>query len=561
MFYAADDEEKSVIAAAHAGDDRGALAEMRLTYADNERGQGSVATAIRAGRTIVFQDIATAKGAEPWRGHLVPRGFASVASMPLRVADRVIGTFTLYAAEPDAFDREELELVQEMANDLAFGIEACRERVRRVDAEREARRIATHDRLTDLYNRSYFIDRLGAALEECRARGEPLAVIVVQVRDLPALLDGLGYGPGMQIVREIAQRLQAAVPEEDALARMPQDEFVILRRGADAAAAEVLGRELLGVFAAPVAVGGAEIDVQGHAGASVYPGHGDEPDLLLQRASLASRNAAKQDAPYALYAGATEREDPERLALVAELRRAVATRDMVLHYQPKYDLMAKRVVGSEALLRWRHPVRGNISPGQFVPLAEQTGLIGPLTYMVLESALRQQRAWLDQGLRLPVAVNLSARNLYDPRLRERIEGLLATWGVPGELLQLEITEGALVADPEAARLVLRRLGELGCRTHIDDFGTGYSSLSYLISLPVHALKIDRSFVVRMDSKEALTVVSSIIGMAHGLGMRVVAEGVEHAAERDVLVSLGCDEAQGYLFGRPAPADQFRAALG
>jgi diguanylate cyclase len=560
VYYAADDDEKSVIPAAHAGNDRGVLDAMRLTYADNERGRGTVGTAIRTGRTTVFQSIARATGAEPWREYLLPLGFASVASMPLEADGGVIGTFTLFAAETDAFDGEELELVREMADDLAFGIRACRERLRLVDAEREARHAATHDAVTDLFNRNHFVRRLDAALAACRTRGEPLAVIVLHIRNLQALVDGLGYAPGMQVLREVAQRLQAQVPEEDLLTRVPQDDFAVMRSGADAEAAEAAARELLGAFAASVSIGGTEIDVQGHAGASLFPGHGDEADLLLRRATLASRDAAKHDAPYALYAGATEREDPDRLALVAELRRAIDTRALALHYQPKYDLLARRVTGSEALLRWQHPERGGVSPVQFVPLAEQTGLIGPMTYLVIETALRQQRVWLDQGLRLPVAVNLSVRNLYDPRLLQRIEGLLATWGVPGELLHIEITEGALVADPAAARQVLDRLSALGCRTYIDDFGTGYSSLSYLVSLPVHALKIDRSFIVRMQAREALTIVSSIIGMAHGLGMRVVAEGVEREAERDMLVALGCDEAQGYLFGRPAPAEAFRASL-
>jgi diguanylate cyclase (GGDEF)-like protein len=557
VFYAADDEEKSVLPAARAGEDHGALDAMRLTYADDERGRGTVGTAIRTGKTTVFQDIATAEGAGPWRQHLLPHGFGAVASMPLRVEGRVIGTFTLFAAETDAFDREELELVQEMADDLAFGIAGCRERLRLVDAEREARRVATHDGLTDLHNRSHFIHCLGTAIAECAARAEPLAVTVVHVRNLPALLEALGYAPGMQVVREIAQRLQALVAEDDMLARVPQDDFVFMRRGADAAAAEALAHQVLGVFATPVAISGTEIDVQGHAGTSLYPGHGEEPDLLLRRATLAARDAAKHDAPYALYAGATERENPGRLALAADLRRAIATRGLTLHYQPKYDLLAKQVVGSEALLRWQHPARGGVSPAQFVPLAEQTGLIRPLTYLVLEGALRQQRAWLEQGLELPVAVNLSVRNLYDPQLQRRIEGLLATWGVPPALLQLEITEGALIEDPRTAQRVLHGLYELGCRTYIDDFGTGYSSLNYLVSLPVHALKIDRSFILQMEKKEALTVVSSIIGMAHGLGLRVVAEGVEREAERDVLVALGCDEAQGYLFGKPVPAEAFK----
>jgi diguanylate cyclase (GGDEF)-like protein len=561
VYYAASDEEKSVVPAASAGDDRGALAAMRLTWEDNERGQGTVGTAIRSGRTTVFQSIAQAPGAAPWREHLLPRGFGSVASMPLRVDGDVIGTFTLFAAETDAFDGEELELVQEMADDLAFGVAACRERLKRIDAEREARRVATHDALTDLHNRSYFLNALAQAIAKAAGQGMPLAVLAIHIRDLPALFDGLGYGPGTQVIREIAERLRRVVPEGELLARVPPDDFVVLRAGADAERASALAAELLAAFGTPVALDEARIDVQGHVGASFFPGHGDEPDLLLRRAAIAARDGAKRDQPFTAYAGATEREDPARLALVGDLRRAIEQRSLHLHFQPKVDLGAGRIVGSEALVRWRHPERGSISPGQFVPLAEQTGLIRQMTYLVIETAIRQQRAWLDGGVRLPLAVNLSVRNLYDPRLVERIHGLLATWGVPGEMLEFEITEGALVEEPQTARAVLERLRKAGGKIYIDDFGTGYSSLSYLVSLPVHALKIDRSFIVQMSSsREARSVVASVISMGHQLGLRVVAEGVEREQERDALVALGCDEAQGYLLGRPMEADAFRAKL-
>jgi diguanylate cyclase (GGDEF)-like protein len=561
VYYAAGDEEKSVVPAASAGDDRGALEAMRLTWEDNERGQGTVGTTIRSGRTTVFQSIAQAPGAAPWREHLLPRGFGAVASMPLRVEGATIGTFTLFAAETDAFHKEELDLVQEMADDLAFGITTCRERIKRIDAEREARRIATHDGLTDLHNRSYFLNALGRAIDAAAAQRTPLAVLAVHVRDLPALIDGLGYGPGMQVVREIAERLRRIVPESELLARVPPDDFVTLRGGIDAEGARALAAGLLAAFATPVAVGGTQIDVQGHVGASFYPGHGDEADPLLRRAAIAARAGAKRDQPFTTYAGATDREDPARLTLVRDLRRAIDARELHLQFQPKVDLAASRIVGSEALVRWRHPERGNISPGQFVPLAEQTGLIRQMTYFVVEAAIRQQRAWLDAGLRLPVAVNLSVRNFYDPRLVERIEGLLATWGVPGALLEFEITEGALVEEPQTARAVLERLRKAGGKIYIDDFGTGYSSLSYLVSLPVHALKIDRSFIVQMfASKEARAVVASIVSMGHELGLRVVAEGVEQPHERDALVAMGCDEAQGYLFSPPVVQEKFPGLL-
>lgn len=561
VYYAAGDEEKSVLPAAHAGNDRGILETLQLTWADSERGHGTAATSIRTGRPKVFQSIAEEPGSLPWRETLLKRGFGSVASLPLNVNGGTIGTFTLFASETDAFHKEELELVQEMADDLAFGITACRERTRRIDAEREARRVATHDDLTELYNRNYFLNALEQALAKASDERDPLAVLTIHCRDLPALIDALGYGPGTQVVREIGERLRGIVPEGEILARVPPDEFALLHPRVDAEGARALAKGLLAAFQAPVDVGGTQIDVQGHVGASFYPGHGDEPDLLLRRSAIAAREGAKRDQAFTAYAGATEREDPARVALTRDLRRAIEDRGLQLHYQPKIDLKAGRMVGAEALVRWRHPDRGNISPGQFVPLAEHTGLISQLTYLVMETAVRQQRAWLDAGFRLPVAVNLSVRNLYDPRLVERIEGLLSTWGVPGELIEFEITEGALVEDPHTARAVLGAMRKGGSKIYIDDFGTGYSSLSYLVSLPVHSLKIDRSFIVQMSrSKEAHAVVSSIVSMGHQLGLRVVAEGVERAEERDALNALACDEAQGYLFSPPVPSQAIETML-
>jgi diguanylate cyclase len=223
------------------------------------------------------------------------------------------------------------------------------------------------------------------------------------------------------------------------------------------------------------------------------------------------------------------------------------------------DLVTGRPRGAEALVRWPHRTKGLIPPVQFVGLAEQTGLIRPMTMLILDLAVRQQHAWSEVGAPLPIAVNLSVRNLYDPRLLEVLTGLLRTWGLPPESIEFEITESALVDDPDAAKQVLSHLRRLGCKIYIDDFGTGYSSLNYLVALPVHALKIDRTFVLQMStSKEAHSVVASVISMAHNLGLRVVAEGVENEQDVAMLRALGCDEVQGYLYAKPMPAEQYAA---
>jgi EAL domain-containing protein (putative c-di-GMP-specific phosphodiesterase class I) len=248
--------------------------------------------------------------------------------------------------------------------------------------------------------------------------------------------------------------------------------------------------------------------------------------------------------------------------MAAELRAAIEQRSLVLHYQPKLDLATNRICGCEALVRWPHPQRGMISPGEFVPIAEQTGLIREMTYLVLESAASQQRSWSSAGNRIPIAVNLSVRNLHDPGLLHRIEELCATWGLPAESLEFEITESALMEEPAVAKAAIAGLRATGSKIYIDDFGTGYSSLSYLVSLPVHSLKVDRSFVAGMTkSREAHSVVASVVSMAHALGLRVVGEGVETSVELEQLRCMGCDEAQGYFIGRPVPAESFQAQFG
>jgi EAL domain-containing protein (putative c-di-GMP-specific phosphodiesterase class I) len=277
---------------------------------------------------------------------------------------------------------------------------------------------------------------------------------------------------------------------------------------------------------------------------------------------LAAREGGRRDAPFYVYSGATERENPARLALVSELRAAIDGDQLRLFYQPKIDIASGRIVAAEALVRWFHPQKGMIPPAEFIPVAEQTGLIRPMTLRILELAVQQQRSWSRGGAPVPVAVNISARSLLDPRWQLQLTGMLAQWDVDPSLIEIEITESALVEEPAIAAVVLSTLRETGFRIYIDDFGTGYSSLSYLVSLPAHALKIDRSFVVAMGrSREAYSVVSSVVSMAHGLGLRVVAEGVETEKDLEMLDRLGCDEAQGYFIAKPLPAAEFQAWMG
>jgi diguanylate cyclase (GGDEF)-like protein len=560
--YAQKDDRKSVASMACAGMDDGFIDTLELTWADTERGQGTVGTAIRTGAHCIVRSIANDPRFQPWRDEALKRGYGSIVSFPLTVEEGVLGTFTLIAAEEDAFDDDELALLDELAADLSFGISGLRSRHRRNEAERQVKRTATHDMLTGLPNAAGLLARLPQEISAAGTGNQALAVLVVHLSRLQDVYDSLGYGPGNAIVREVAGRLRTVSDCGGSLARISPEDFAVLLPKTDARRAAMIAERISAVFRAAVKAGDVQVDFQAALGASYYPGHGDDADLLLRRASIAARDAARKGMSYLPYQGVTERESPARLAIAAELRVAVEQRSLVLHYQPKLDLRTNRISGCEALVRWPHRQRGMISPGEFIPIAEQTGLIHDMTYLVLELAASQQRTWRSAGNGMPIAVNLSVRNLHDPGLLQRVDELRATWGLPPESLEFEITESALMEEPAVAKAAIAGLRATGSKIYIDDFGTGYSSLSYLVSLPVHSLKVDRSFVAGMTkSREAHSLVTSVVSMAHALALRVVAEGVETSDELEQLRCMGCDEAQGYYIGRPVPAESFQSQLG
>lgn len=556
VYYALTDDEKSIVIKAYAGGLDIDVSALKLTWADNRLGRGPEGTAVRTGHMDVIHNVMTEPRFEPWREMAKSLGVNSVISFPLKVEGAVIGTFTLAATEVEAFDDDEVELLEEMAADLSFGIETIRSRAQRDAAYAAAEHAARHDPGTGLPNRATLVRRLSHLLRIAQLSGEPSTVLVAHLPRMKDLLDGLGYDPSNRILAILATRLRAFENFGGFVARISFDEFgiVLSQRNLDEVAPVVM--QLRRAFEQAVNIEGALIEVQASIGLVMMPDHGDEPDLLLRRAGLAAREAARRDLPSSVYSGATERQNPLQLAMVAELRRAMERNELTLHYQPKVDIRSGKMLAVEALVRWIHPDKGMIPPAQFIPLAEQTGLIRQMTFSIIETAVRQQTAWLARGLQTPIAVNLAARSLADPQFVPRFSEILARHGSPADLIDLEITESSLIDDPEGARRTLLGLRDLGCRIYIDDFGTGYSSLSYLVNLPVHALKIDRSFIIEMGKNQgAYLVVASVISMAQSLGLRVVAEGVETTEDIDRLRELGCDEGQGYLYCRPQPADR------
>ncbi|MDP1674285.1 MAG: bifunctional diguanylate cyclase/phosphodiesterase, partial [Burkholderiales bacterium] len=412
---------------------------------------------------------------------------------------------------------------------------------------------------TGLPNRATLIRQLEYFAQITQTTGEPATVLMIYMPRMKDLFDGLGHKTSDRILSMLAARLRAFNSFGGFVARMSYDEFgiVLARNSLEEAAPIALLLQRL--FEQPIELEGSWIEVQASIGITVLPDHGKEPDLLVRRAGLTAREAARRDLASLIYAGETERENPLQLALVAELRKAIDRNDLTLHYQPKVDIRSGTMYSVEALVRWMHPEKGMISPAEFIPLAEKTGLIRPMTYAILEIAAQQQAAWMARGLQTPIAVNLTARSLVDPQFAPRLADILARHGVPAELISIEITESSLVDDPEGAQRMLSQLQDDGHPIYIDDFGTGYSSLSYLVNLPVKSLKIDRSFINEMGkTRGAYLVVASVISMAQSLGLYVVAEGVETAQDVDLLRELGCDQGQGYLFCKPIPAATLEA---
>ncbi|HEY3061412.1 MAG TPA: EAL domain-containing protein [Chloroflexota bacterium] len=414
---------------------------------------------------------------------------------------------------------------------------------------------ALHDLLTDLPNRSLLHSRLEQSiLARAGAQDYSVALLLIDLDRFKEVNDTFGHQHGDLLLQEIGPRLRDVLGPHDTIARLGGDEFAVLLPRATALRAERVARRLLSALDQPFEIDSYSVDVNGSIGIALNPDHGDTADVLIQRADIAMYVAKRSNRGFAFYAPEHDQHTPDRLALVGELRRAIDNDELTLVYQPKVNLETGRWIGAEALIRWQHPQRGMISPDQFIPLAEQTGLIRLLSRWVLSTALRQVRAWQGTGVDLPIAVNLSMRDLHDPELPDTVAELLSTWQVAPSRLMVEITENGLMAEPARALQTVTGLRAMGIRIAIDDFGTGYSSLAYLKRLPVDELKIDRSFVRELaGDRDDLAIVRSTISLGHDLGLRIVAEGVEDAATMDLLQELGCDIGQGYHIGKPVAA--------
>jgi diguanylate cyclase (GGDEF)-like protein/PAS domain S-box-containing protein len=485
------------------------------------------------------------------------RDLASAAVVPVRASDGVRGVICALLAAPDAFAAEELNFVDALANALSTGLQ-------RSDSEGRLAFLAQFDPLTGLPNRALLADRFSQMIVLARRHDKPLGVLFIDLDDFKLVNDTLGHAAGDELLKETASRLQAAVRPGDTVARISGDEFAIvlndLARPDDAGQ---VAQKIIGRLAEPMQLRGQEVFVTASIGIATFPADGAEAEPLLgaadaamYRAKQAGRNA------FQFFTAEINQRTRARAQLGSELRRALEREEFTLAYQPKIDLRSGLTCAGEALLRWKHPERGPVSPAEFIPVLEETGLIVAVGEWVIGRACRDIRSWQEAGLAaVPIAVNLSARQFRQQDLETRIRHLVSAAGVTPQMIELEITESQLMQDPDHAIRVTRALSEAGIRIAIDDFGTGYSSLSYLTRFPVSSLKIDRSFVAGLLSDPAHAAIArAIIDMAHTLGFIVVAEGVETDGQAAFLRGLGCEQAQGYLFARPMPAADFKALL-
>jgi diguanylate cyclase (GGDEF)-like protein len=414
---------------------------------------------------------------------------------------------------------------------------------------------ALHDALTQLPNRVLFRDRVEQAVRLVEREGGSAVVMIMDLDRFKDVNDTLGHHQGDRLLQEVASRLQSTIRSSDTVARLGGDEFgILLPTTPNPAFAGRVAEKLLTSIRRPFEIDGLTFEIDASVGIASFPADGADFETLIQRGDIAMYVAKDAQTGFESYTPDRDRHSPARLTLATELRHALQRGEVIVAFQPKAELESGRIVGAEALVRWQHPERGLLSPDQFIPIAEHTGVITQLTRYVLNDALRQSRAWQDAGLGLNVAVNLSPRSFLDGQLAVEIPRLLEEWRIDSGALELEITETMIMTDPVRAKSMLDRLSQIGLTLSIDDFGTGYSSLANLQRLPVNEIKIDKSFILEMSGdKSAAAIVRSTIELAHNLGLRVIAEGVEDEEVWDELARLRCDLAQGFFLSPAVPA--------
>lgn len=511
-----------------------------------------------AGLTYGNRIVGKVEVAESLRPLLIDTGIAALASAVLALAIyfalRILPLRALTNVVKRLDESQELLRVEIQAKERAL-LEAQ-------DIGSAMRHQAMHDGLTNLPNRILLHDRLHQAILIGIREKKILALIMMDLDKFKAINDTLGHHAGDMVLQEVATRLQKVLRGSDTIARLGGDEFAILLMTVSGLAGVVIVvQKILETIRQPLDIEGHILNIGASLGIALFPEHSDDPAKLLRCADVAMYSAKHARNGYTIYDAEQDLQNEKQTFLQNDLQTAIEKNQFILHYQPKIDLISNRICGVEALIRWQHPKEGLIFPDDFLPFAEQNGLIKQLTRIVLKMALQQSTEWQQQGLTLPIAINISAINLQDPSFPDQVVAIMRDYTVLPALIEMEITETALMQAPLRAIETVKKLCDIGVVVSIDDFGTGYSSMAYLKKLVVAKIKIDKSFVIDMIKNENDNIiVRSTIDLAHNLGLTVVAEGVETEEALERLKSLGCDTAQGYHMGRPVPVDKLNEWL-
>ncbi|MBI2305885.1 MAG: EAL domain-containing protein [Rhodocyclales bacterium] len=516
--------------------------------------------AVRDGHPFVVNDTLDDPRMAAWRRMTEAWGVRSGGSFPIRLEGEPIGAFNVAASEPNCLNDREINLLVEVADDLSFALDVIRRDEKRIAAESKMRYLAYYDPQTGLPSRTLFEEQLAEACSA--AAGKTVAVLIADLRRYHGILQLLGPGAGQEIIRALAARLEAVQPTLP-VARIAESMFaVMLREPAGLDVAEELAWQIHHALAEPLHAEGQEVFIEPFVGIAVSPQDSTPADLLKHAMQAATDTAHDTASHCRFFIPEMDDGSRRRLNLGTALRRALERNEFILHYQPQIDLASGHVIGAEALLRWQRPGHGLIPPYNFVPLLEESGLIGPVGEWVLHEACRANKNWQQAGLpALRIAVNVSARQFHEYDIRALVRRTLDATHLDPRRLELELTESVVLQNTDGVIRTMRELNGDGLTHALDDFGTGYSSLSYLQRLPVARIKIDRSFVTHITSNpNDAAIARAVVGMAHSLGISVIAEGVETEGQLGFLNGIGCEEIQGYYFSRPLPEEEFATLL-
>lgn len=520
---------------------------------------------LREGRTLINNNLHDNADSSSWQSSAMACGFQSVAALPIRARKGHAGCFVLYAKDQNFFDEAEIRLLEEMSRNIGHALDVAEMDREQEQAREQLSYLARHDSLTGLNNRLMFSSHLALALERAARQDTLLALLLLDLDRFKDVNDSFGHAAGDELLVQVAKRITGRLRGADSTSRLGGDEFtVVLEDLHDPQDAAWVANDLLALVREPFQLATAgEVSVGTSIGIALYPEHGSTEQELLQQADAALYRAkADGRSRFRFFSEELTREARERIQLEASLRKALEQKELLIHFQPQFDLQTGRIVGAEALVRWLHPEYGMMQPAQFIPLAEETGLITGLGEWVLRETCQLGSNWLSQGLPpLRLAVNISPQQLRQSGMERFIADTLLETGYPAELLEIEVTESSLMQQEKKAEVILNRISSLGVRLAVDDFGTGYSSLSRIKQFPVQLLKIDRSFITGiLDNRTDQEIAATIVAMGHTLGFKVLAEGVETKEQLDLLRQLPCDLYQGFFSGRPMPAEELCLVL-